>query len=74
MTHGGASRRRLLFISPVMPDTGGNGLAMRAGNLVEALGTHWDLHLLVLADLKAAHFRPHSTLSWRRGRSSPTAR
>ena len=49
MTHGGASRRRLLFISPVMPDTGGNGLAMRAGNLVEALGTHWDLHLLVLA-------------------------
>lgn len=49
MTPEGASRRKLLFISPVMPDTGGNGLAMRAGNLVEALGTHWDLHLLVLA-------------------------
>lgn len=43
------SRRKLLFISPAMPDVGGNGLAMRAGNLVESLGSHWDLHLLVLA-------------------------
>lgn len=43
------SRGKLLFISPVMPDIGGNGLAMRAGNLVESLGSHWDLHLLVLA-------------------------
>jgi len=42
-------RGKLLFISPAMPDIGGNGLAMRAGNLVEALGSHWDLHLLVLA-------------------------
>lgn len=42
-------RGNLLFISPAMPDTGGNGLAMRAGNLVEALGSRWDLHLLVLA-------------------------
>ena len=43
------SRRKLLFVSPAMPDIGGNGLAMRAGNLVEALGSHWDLHLVVLA-------------------------
>jgi len=42
-------RGKLLFISPVMPDIGGNGLAMRAGNLVESLGSHSDLHLLVLA-------------------------
>lgn len=42
-------RGKLLFISPAMPDIGGNGLAMRAGNLVESLGSHWDLHLLVLA-------------------------
>jgi hypothetical protein len=41
------SRRKLLFVSPAMPDIGGNGLAMRAGNLVEALGSHWDLHLVV---------------------------
>ena len=44
-----APRGKLLFISPVMPDIGGNGLAMRAGNLVESLGSHSDLHLLVLA-------------------------
>lgn len=41
--------RNLLFVSPAMPEIGGNGLAMRAGNLVEALGSHWDLHLVVLA-------------------------
>lgn len=49
MTAARRDRRKLLFISPVMPDIGGNGLAMRAGNLVESLGAHWDLHLLVLA-------------------------
>lgn len=32
-----------------MPDTGGNGLAMRAGNLVEALAAGWEVHLAVLS-------------------------
>lgn len=43
------SRGKLLFVTPAMPATGGNGLAMRAGNLLEALSGKWDVHLLVLA-------------------------
>ena len=43
------SRGRLLFVTLAMPATGGNGLAMRAGNLLEALSVKWDVHLLVLA-------------------------
>ncbi|MBO6782123.1 MAG: glycosyltransferase [Alphaproteobacteria bacterium] len=43
------NKGRLLFISPVMPATGGNGLAMRAGNLVEALSAAWEVHVAVLA-------------------------
>jgi len=38
----------LLFLSPLMPATGGNGLAMRAGATLEALAADYDVHLLVI--------------------------
>jgi glycosyltransferase involved in cell wall biosynthesis len=41
-------RRRLLFIAPVMPAEGGNGLAMRAGVFLEALALDHDVSLLVV--------------------------
>lgn len=41
-------RRRLLFLSPIAPAFGGNGLAMRAGVLLEALASSADVSLLVI--------------------------
>lgn len=41
-------RRRLLFITPVMPAETGNGLAMRAGMFLEALAADHELSLLVV--------------------------
>ena len=38
----------LLFLSPVMPATGGSGIAMRAGATIEALAAGYDIHLLVI--------------------------
>jgi len=38
----------LLFLSPIMPALGGNGLAMRAGATLEALAAGYEVHLLVL--------------------------
>lgn len=38
----------LLFLSPVMPATGGSGIAMRAGATIEALAADYDIHLLVI--------------------------
>ena len=38
-------RRGLLFISPIMPDDQGNGLAMRAGVALQALSRSFDVHL-----------------------------
>jgi hypothetical protein len=38
----------LLFLSPLMPAEGGNGLAMRAGATLEALAADYDVHLLVI--------------------------
>jgi glycosyltransferase involved in cell wall biosynthesis len=43
--HGG--RRDLLFVSPVLPDDGGNGLAMRAALFVRAFSRKWNVRLLV---------------------------
>ncbi len=42
------SRPDLLFLSPVMPARAGNGLAMRAGLLVEALAPLFRVHLHVV--------------------------
>ena len=42
-------RKTLLFITPAMPELGGNGLAIRAGNLVEVLSAEWAVHVAVLA-------------------------
>ena len=38
----------LLFLSPLMPAEGGNGLAMRAGATLEALAARYEIHLLVI--------------------------
>ena len=42
-----AARPRLLYISPVVPMLTGNGLAMRAGIVLEALAHLYDVDLLV---------------------------
>jgi glycosyltransferase involved in cell wall biosynthesis len=42
------SRRNLLYVSPVMPAVTGNGLAMRAGMVLEALAVDHAVHLLVI--------------------------
>ncbi len=44
MTH----RRKLLFVSPIMPQQSGNGLAMRAGLMLEGLARLFEVHLLVV--------------------------
>ena len=38
----------LLFISPTIPALSGNGLAMRAGMMLEALAADYDVYLLVI--------------------------
>ena len=42
-----ATQPRLLYISPVIPALTGNGLAMRAGTVLEALADRHEVHLLV---------------------------
>ncbi|MGO8736561.1 MAG: glycosyltransferase family 4 protein [Terriglobia bacterium] len=42
------AKPRLLYISPVIPALTGNGLAMRAGTVLEALAGRYDVHLLVV--------------------------
>ena len=46
--HQPVSRRNVLYVSPVMPAVAGNGLAMRAGMVLEALAVDHDVHLLVI--------------------------
>jgi glycosyltransferase involved in cell wall biosynthesis len=41
-------RRRLLFLSPIMPARSGNGLAMRAGFFLDAYARDFDVDLAVL--------------------------
>ena len=41
-------RERLLYLSPVVPATTGNGLAMRAGTVLRALAERYDVTLLVV--------------------------
>lgn len=43
-----ASRRTALFVSPIVPQQTGNGLAMRAGLMLEGLARHFDVHLVVV--------------------------
>lgn len=42
------TRKGLLFLSPIMPDEQGNGLAMRAGLALRALSRRFDVHLGVV--------------------------
>ena len=44
MTH----KPSLLFLAPVMPAPTGNGLAMRAGLILDALARNFSVHLLVV--------------------------
>ncbi len=48
------SRPALLYITPLIPQSGGNGLAMRAGAILEALAASFDVHLAVLPVAGAA--------------------
>jgi len=41
-------RPQLLYVTPVRPARTGNGLAMRAWNVLEALATHYRVHLHVV--------------------------
>jgi polysaccharide biosynthesis protein PslH len=41
------SRRTLLFVCPIMPQRSGNGLAMRAGLMLEGLARRFDVYLFV---------------------------
>ena len=41
-------RPAALYVTPVMPQREGNGLAMRAGMLLEALAIRYDVHLFVV--------------------------
>jgi glycosyltransferase involved in cell wall biosynthesis len=42
-----STKSSLLYISPVIPALTGNGLAMRAGTVLEALAERYEVHLLV---------------------------
>jgi glycosyltransferase involved in cell wall biosynthesis len=42
------TRKGLLFVSPIMPDDHGNGLAMRAGVAMRALSRRFNVHLAVV--------------------------
>jgi glycosyltransferase involved in cell wall biosynthesis len=41
------SKPDLLYLSPVVPALAGNGLAMRAGTVLELLAAHYAVHLLI---------------------------
>ena len=43
-----AARRRLLFVTPILPAASGNGLAMRAGVFLDALAQDFAVTLLVV--------------------------
>jgi len=42
------NRDNVLYITPIMPRRFGNGLAMRAASVLEALATRFDVHLYVV--------------------------
>jgi len=41
-------RDRILYVTPIMPQHFGNGLAMRAASVLEALASRFDVHLFVV--------------------------
>jgi polysaccharide biosynthesis protein PslH len=41
-------RESVLYVTPVMPQRSGNGLAMRAGQVLEGLAHRFDVHLFVV--------------------------
>ncbi len=59
-----AGKPALLFLSPLMPAVGGNGLAMRAGATLEALAADYDVHLLVIPVVGAPEPPGHAVRRW----------
>ena len=57
------ARPSLLFLSPIMPAAGGNGLAMRAGVFLEAYAQRFDVDLVVLPVAEANLDPPASALA-----------
>ncbi|MBV8120714.1 MAG: hypothetical protein JO081_12355, partial [Alphaproteobacteria bacterium] len=47
-THLNTRRRGILYVVPVMPQTFGNGLAMRAAMVLGGLARRFDVHLFVV--------------------------
>ena len=45
------NRPNLLYITPVVPERTGNGVSMRAYNVLKALSTHYCVYLLVVSTL-----------------------
>jgi polysaccharide biosynthesis protein PslH len=54
----------LLFLSPLIPAEGGNGLAMRAGATLEALAARYEVHLLVIPLAGGAASTPACVRDW----------
>ncbi len=44
----GDAVRPVVLVTPLAPQTGGNGLAMRAGMVLEALAGHWPVDLVIV--------------------------
>jgi polysaccharide biosynthesis protein PslH len=43
-------RKKLLFISPVMPDQNGTGVYIRSYNFIKALSRDYDIHLIIVSE------------------------
>jgi glycosyltransferase involved in cell wall biosynthesis len=61
---GASGKPALLFLSPIMPALGGNGLAMRAGATLEALSADYTVHLLVIPVAGAAGSPDEAVSRW----------
>lgn len=61
---GAADKPPLLFLSPIMPALGGNGLAMRAGATLEALAADYTVHLLAIPVAAPAEPPGAAVLRW----------
>ncbi len=57
MGAGSLNRPKLLYVTPVVPNVTGNGLAMRAGAILEVLAERYDVHLLIVPLYASASLR-----------------
>lgn len=61
---GDGDKPALLFLSPIMPALGGNGLAMRAGATLQALAADYTVHLLAIPVAAAAEPPGEAVRRW----------